>query len=530
MKPFFPEKYHRYIYIFSLILLVIGLPLSKFLMSLSQIIMICNWILEGNLKNKLVSFGNNTTAILLSSVLILHFIGLLYTSDFNYAFKDIRIKLPLLVLPLIISTSKPLSQKITDNIQKAFVAAVIGGSLVSIFILLGLIHRPVIDTRSISIYISHIRFSLLICVAICVSLNYILRPPNLVARIIWCGIVVWLFSFLIIMESLTGLTALFIAGLVLSAYTIVTSKKKLVKYAGITAIIGGIGLTVWYINSIAAENRNKEILDRAKLEMYTSHGNEYEHDINSKLTENGHLIWVNYCKKELEEAWNSRSTIKFNDNDLNGNLLEFTLVRFLASKGLKKDRDAVISLTQDEIKAVERGVTNVNYQDVSSLRGRIYETLWEIEVYKTNGNANGHSLTQRFEYWRAAWGIIKANPLIGIGTGDVPKAFEEEYIKNNSSLSQQWRLRAHNQYLTFAVTFGILGLLWFLASLVYPLLDKNNRYNFLYITFFIIAVVSFFTEDTLETQAGVTFYAFLNSFFLFSKEKLPSSSLNERES
>lgn len=481
--------------------------------------MICNWFLEGNLKNKLVSFRNNTTAILLSSVLVLHIIGLLYTSDFNYAFKDIRIKLPLLVLPLVISTSKPLSQKITDSILKVFVAAVICGSFISIFILTGLVHRPVIDTRSISIFISHIRFSLLICVAICVSLNYIFRPPNAVARVFWCAIAVWLFSFLIIMESLTGLTALLIVALILTLYTITRSKKKIIKYGGLVFILSLVAGIAWYIKSIASENDKKEVLRDIKLEMYTSRGNEYEHDRESSLTENGHLIWVNYCRKELEEAWNRRSTIKFNEKDLNGNLLEFTLVRFLASKGLKKDGDAVISLTKDEIMVIERGVTNVNYQNVSSLRGRIYETLWEIEVYKTTGNANGHSLTQRFEYWRAAWGIIKANPLIGIGTGDVPKAFEGEYIKNNSSLSQQWRLRAHNQYLSIAVAFGIIGLLLFLTSLIYPLLDKNNRYNFLYFTFFIIAVVSFFTEDTLETQAGVTFYAFLNTFLLFAGEK-----------
>jgi hypothetical protein len=43
--------------------------------------------------------------------------------------------------------------------------------------------------------------------------------------------------------------------------------------------------------------------------------------------------------------------------------------------------------------------------------------------------------------------------------------------------------------------------------------------DYLYITFFLIAVVSFLTEDTLETQAGVTFFAFFNSFFLFVFKK-----------
>ncbi len=519
MKSLFPEKYHRSIYIFSLIVLVIGLPLSKFLMSISQLIIMANWLLEGNFKQKIKTFWNNKAAVLFASVMVLHFIGLLYTSDFDYAFKDMRIKLPLLVLPLVVSTSKPLSQKLIDTILKLFVAATIAGTLVSMLILCGIIDRPLVDTRSISIFISHIRFSLLICVAICISVYYVFKETQVRNRLIMGALVIWMLAFLIIMESLTGLIALFVVGLVLTVYYIVKSDKAFIKYGGLAALAGVFVFTITYVRGVASENGNKEKLDLSKLERYTSQGNEYDSDVKSTLTENGHLIWINYQKKELKEAWEKRSKIGFHDNDLKGNLLEFTLVRYLASKGQKKDGAAVDALSDTEIKAIERGVTNVNYQNISSLRGRIYETLWEIDVYKTTGNANGHSLTQRFEYWRTALGIIASHPLIGVGTGDVAKAFEEEYVRNNSSLAQQWRLRAHNQYLTFAVTFGIIGLTWFLFTLVYPFFNKVNRVNFLYVTFFIVATVSFFTEDTLETQAGVTFYAFLNTFFLFAGEK-----------
>jgi hypothetical protein len=108
MRSLLPAKYHYYIYIFSLILLAAGLPLSKFLMSLSQIILFCNWLLSGDLKAKFVSFFNNKPALVLCSLLILHLCGLLYTSDFYYALNDIRIKLPLLLLPIVLSTSPPL--------------------------------------------------------------------------------------------------------------------------------------------------------------------------------------------------------------------------------------------------------------------------------------------------------------------------------------------------------------------------------------------------------------------------------------
>jgi len=519
MKSLFPEKYHYYIYIFALIVLVAGMPLSKFLMSLSQIILACNWLLEGDVKNKFISFWKNKPALILSSLLLLHFIGLTYTSDFDYGLKDIRIKAPLFILPLILSTSKPISQKIFDIILQLLVGAILIGTIFSTLILVGIIHHPVIDTRDISIFISHIRFALLICVAIFISSYFIFNSISLIHKIGWSIIIVWLIIFLILLESLTGLVALSITTFILLIYGILKSKSRAIKYGGILVLSGSIFLFAYYISSIENENNKKEIVDFSKLDTYTSRGNLYEHDINAKITENGHLIWIYCCAKELEQSWNQRSNIKMGGKDLKGNSIYYTLIRFLTSKGLRKDADAVALLTNDEIKAVERGVPNVNYQSISSLSGRIHETLWEIDLYKNTGNANGHSLTQRFEYWKTACSIIKNNLFFGVGTGDVPAAFEQEYIKDNSSLRQKWRLRSHNQYLSITVAFGLVGLLWFLITLFYPLFYGNKKMDYLYITFFIIVIISFFTEDTLETQAGVTFYAFLNSFFLFSKGK-----------
>jgi len=118
--------------------------------------------------------------------------------------------------------------------------------------------------------------------------------------------------------------------------------------------------------------------------------------------------------------------------------------------------------------------------------------------------------------------IIKNNLLIGVGTGDIAKSFDEQYEKSNSLLKKENRLRSHNQYLSIAVTFGVIGLLWFLFTLFYPAYKMKMYSDILYLSFFFIAVFSFFTEDTLETQAGVTFYAFLNSLFLFVRENVYS--------
>ena len=100
-------------------------------------------------------------------------------------------------------------------------------------------------------------------------------------------------------------------------------------------------------------------------------------------------------------------SIQIYDKDLKGNDISFTIVRFLSSKNLKKDEDAINSLTNEEVAEIERGVVNVKYQNISSLEGRLHEIFWELDLYKTTGDPNGHSLTQRFEFWKAAIGIIK---------------------------------------------------------------------------------------------------------------------------
>lgn len=514
MKALLPDRYHYYIYIFALALLLVGMPLSKFLMSLSQIILACNWVLEGHLKQKFRSYFHNRAALILSSVLILHLIGLIYTTDFEYAFRDIRIKLPLIFLPLLLSTSKPVETKIFDFLLKLFIAAVFSGSIVSMLVLNGLIHKEVVDIRNASIFISHIRFALLISLAIFFSGYLLKKAEGYVWKFTWFACICWLLIFLVIMEYITGLTVTLFTGMVLFIYQI--SRAKGTSRIALTGVLAGLFLAGFlYVKAIADDSKTVAKLDPKLIETFTAKGNLYQHDLKSDLSENGHLIWINYNLKEMEAAWNGRSSLDFNGKDLKGNELRFTLMRFLASKGGNKDAAAVEQLTDPEVHAIERGVVNINYRDVSSLKGRIHEIFWELNLYNSTGDPSGHSITQRFEFWKTGCKIFRDHPVAGVGTGDVKLAYDAKYEEIKSPLGKEWRLHSHNQFLSIAVAFGIIGLIWFLISLIYPLVREKRLKDYLYITFFIICVLSFFTEDTLETQAGVTFYAFFNSFLLF---------------
>jgi O-antigen ligase len=201
--------------------------------------------------------------------------------------------------------------------------------------------------------------------------------------------------------------------------------------------------------------------------------------------------------------------------------MSHTLIRYLASKQLPRDADGVRKLTQQDIENIEFGRSSIHY---SGLMSRMHALRFEVNYAN---NPNGHSLLQRFEYWQAGFSLATSNWLIGVGSGDVQDAFNHHYEVSNSPLTEENRRRAHNQFLTYWISFGIIGLLLFLV-----LLFLFIRYNFqhkslLGLLFIAIAISSFFMEDTLETQTGVTFFALFLGLFLAPKLKKTTPSTLE---
>lgn len=515
----FPPHIHKWIYFFGLSVVAIGMPVSEFLMSIGQLILAGNWLLEGRLAEKVKIFWKNKPAVIVCSVILMHLLGLFYTSDFEYAFKDIRIKAPMLVLPLIISTSGPLSKQLLNWLMAFFVATVVVGTMISMGVYYGIIHtkNAVVDTRDISIFISHIRFSLLICFSVFITGWYLYYSRSILLKVIYATVITWLIIFLCILDSLTGVVAFIVVAFALLLQYIFSMEKKSLRIGALGGLIVVILVLILYLRPIINLNSTLPPLDTSKLEMSTMLGNPYTHDTVNLQMEGGRRVWIYVSWYELGQAWNERSTMDFNSLNRKGNKVHHTLARYLTSKGLRKDAQAVRSLSDKEIKLIEDGITNVDYVGRSGVAVRIMETIWEFQDYHTGGDINGHSASQRFEFWKAGWGILKKHPLIGVGTGDIKNAYAEEYNEMNSPLDKEHRLRSHNQYLSIAVAFGILGLLWFLAALIYPFLKNKMWGDHFYFVFFLIAVLSFFNEDTLETQPGVTFFAFFNALLLFGR-------------
>ncbi|OFZ01629.1 MAG: hypothetical protein A3K10_11520 [Bacteroidetes bacterium RIFCSPLOWO2_12_FULL_31_6] len=517
MKALFTNT--RTYFILSLSAMAIGLSLSKPLIALGLFGLLIVWIVDGNISLKLKAFYNNKIALIISSIYLLTLIGLVYTSNFDFAIDDVRRKIPLFFLPFFFSGFNPLTKKELSLVLKIYIAGVVAATIWSLFVYLGGLPIAIIDDRELSRFNSHIRFGLEIALALFFALYFIWNNSSIIVRIIWCCVALWLFFSLFLFNLFTGIVVVFVTSSILFLVFGWIAKRKYLKLILIsTFILLFVGFFL-FVKSAITDYYSCNTIEQLKEIPFTEDGNPYVRDakaINSTYKENGYFVDKNISLNEFSAAWNTRSKIDFNGRDLKNQELKNTLIRFVTSKGQRKDKKAIERLTSEEVKAIENGISNYKYLTMNSFSVRLHQIIWEYDSNKNGRNINGHSVFMRWEYCKTAIHILKNNLLLGVGTGDVQDAFNLQYVKDDSALAPHYRLRAHNQYLTYGVTFGILGLIWFLSFLFYPIIKTKLYKNYLYLTFFSIIILSMITEDTLETQVGINFFVFFNTILLLS--------------
>lgn len=515
IKSFFSDT--QRLYVIGLSSIAIGLSLSKPLIALGQIIIGLAWVLEGNYKQRIQAFFTNKIALVLILFFIISIVGLANTSNFSYGLTDIKRKLPLFVIPFVLFGVRFNPQQL-KLIFKIYVAGVIAASFWSIFVKLGGLDITIVDDRDLSRFNSHIRFGLEICIAIFGLGYYFFYETSLKTKIYLATALLWLLVFLIILHLYTGVLVFGITSLFLMFYY--GFKAKSIKTRIILFIFPLIFICIsgFYINnSINNFYSSTSVLEEKR---YSPYGEIYYHDLKNDDKENGYYVYRNIAKAELEYAWNKVSKIHFRGKDLKGQPIEATLIRFITSKGEYKNQKAVMALTPQEINAIEKGLSNCNNLKMNAFEKRIYSTIWEFDNYKRGRDYNGHSTVMRWVYWKTAFKIFKENKVLGVGTGDIQDAFNQQYEKENSILTEKFRLRAHNQFITAFVTFGVFGGVLFMVFLCYPFWSLNLKNHFLYLAFFLIMIISMFTEDTLDTQAGITLFVFFNSILIFNKDQI----------
>ena len=446
---------------------------------------------------------------------------MLWSSDLDYGFKDLKIKLPLFAMPFFIVTSAPLSLRETRLILAAFIAGSLVGSFASLMALLNIIPADLEGYRSASLFISHIRFSLMIVLSIMFSAFLFFRKEEGESRFLhfmYLFALVWLPVFLVILKSLSGIVIIVVLVLFLSMYLVSLVRDRAGRFMLSVMIITIPLFIIIYLGSAINRFYSFDNIVPEELDSVTVEGNMYIHHLDNQETENGHYVWIYVCPEELEREWSRVSNYKYKGKADNGDYIRFTLIRYMTSRGLRKDAAGIHKLDSTDIRAIESGIANYIYLDRFRLYPRIYEVIWEFDRYRLGFSPNDKSLVQRYYYLKAGVHIAGKHLLYGVGTGDVRQAFDQFYENNDSPLRLERRRRAHNQFLTLAVAFGIPGLLICIFSFIWPVFMRKRWSSYMTVIFLLTMALSMLDEDTLESSAGALMFGLFYALFVFGPD------------
>ena len=430
-------------------------------------------IIEGQYKAYFTNLKNNRFFIAALIFYALHLIGMLWSDDFVYGLNDIKSKATLVVVPLIIISKPLVLRKSYKILIGLFILTLLMTSVIN-YIVYHFYGNEFnfTDARDMSLFNSHIRYAIMVVFAI--PLLYDLSLDNKRLRIVFLLVALWFLFYTVSSQVLTGVICFAAMILAVIIYPLLLHRK----YLSLTFLL----LSGIFICSLVFFG------------------------LKSNITSEG-LPTVNV--EGVQEAWEERSELSYDGKDQRNQDLKYTLARFLLSKKYPNNPVGVARLSNQEILAIEKGMAHFAEMK-GGIMGRIEGLRYQLSHMS---DPNGHSLLQRFEAWKVGFSIFKKAPYIGVGTGDLKNAFAQEYISSETKLSKKNQIRAHNTFLTSAITFGVFGLLLFLYLVFTSVRIQIQNKNLSGFIFWTIILVSFFFEDTLETQTGITMFAFFIALF-----------------
>lgn len=483
---------HRRIYIVLLALLGGSMVTSVWMANLAWVLLSVNWLCEGRWREKWQMARESRLLQLIVAGYLLLTVALAWSSNLEHGLSVLQVKLPLLVVPLIVLTTQPITGRPRRIVLGVYAITVL---VVSIIALVRILTIPDLPYRDSVPYISHIRFSLNCCMVIFLCIGFLITGKTSLRWLV-LPLAAWLLVFVLLLHSYTAVIILTVVSLIV----MLTRYRRWPLIGAWLLLVGGLSA------AIVHEGRAYyHLIPQATspLRPLTEGGRPYRH-AQDGMIENGNYINNYVCREELRAEWSHRSTLPYDSILSNGYTVEPTLVRYLNALGLTKDSVGVSALSPTQIADIERGVANPVYLSKNPLRKMVYVMLLEREFYVHTHAVRGFTLLQRFELWGATCEVISRHPWIGVGTGDVDDELHACLAQRHSALADT-TMSPHNQYLSFLATFGIIGIALLLILIIRICTRVRKPLPALMLAWLLTILISCITEDTFDTLAGILF-------------------------
>ncbi len=208
-------------------------------------------------------------------------------------------------------------------------------------------------------------------------------------------------------------------------------------------------------------------------------------------------------------------------------VFQFVFIHFLAARtGILVLYFSVFTLLLHQL-VVERSkwiflifiglaiVPIVAYKTFPSFRHRVGYSLYDYGFYKDNKYNPWSSDGVRLYSMKAGIDIYKDNPVFGVGFVNLYNHCDQWYDVHFPQMSSKERMSPHSQYIVYAASAGIFGIIALLLYLFYPLFStriwKNKYALAIIIPLLLICVIDVFLDSQLKLFVLGYFMAFAST-------------------
>lgn len=294
------RKFTAGLFLFSLFLFAVSLPLSESFVSMSAGLLMISWALHPDWREKREKLLKSRSVWLLLSIYMVYLIGIPFAQNMDLALYDLRKTMFIPALAIAIGTGPTISPKRFWQIIRAFLAAVVLGILIAI---IKLIFRERLGIENIwdITFVSHIRFSFQLILAFFAIIYWWFFRHDQFTRWEKRGLFTALLliaGFIFLLKSLIGIITFLATSLIVIILVIRRQQNIRLRWTltGVLVliIIGSTGYIGWCVSRFY----DIEKIDPGNLENNTLHGNVYVHQPEEKAVENGHYVYLYVCEKE----------------------------------------------------------------------------------------------------------------------------------------------------------------------------------------------------------------------------------------
>ncbi|MBS1655018.1 MAG: O-antigen ligase family protein [Bacteroidetes bacterium] len=246
------QGWRKEIIFYSIAGMLIGLQASRVLLSVTLILFIIFSLAHKNIGKQVKHFFANPVFWSMSLLFFLPLVSGLWSSNINDWAGIVRVKLPLLFLPLAFAGDMKQTNRDWLRIAFIFLITIMAGTAWSFFQYIssaGVINESYLKGKSIITPLGndHVRFSWLVSIAVLLC-AWILKERKVKLKAVRAMLVismVWMSIYLHILAARTGLLCFYVISVIGIVMFLLKQKKKLVT-AGIIALCISVPIIAWF--------------------------------------------------------------------------------------------------------------------------------------------------------------------------------------------------------------------------------------------------------------------------------------------